>query len=57
LLDGHVHHRLLDVGLYPVLQARFAAADLFERQLAALFVQLLKTVKAIARIAHHFASL
>jgi hypothetical protein len=38
-----------------VLDARFSPANLFQRQLAALLVQFLETVKAIARIAHHFA--
>ena len=55
LLDGHRDDCLLDVGLHPVLQHRLALADFFQRQLAAFFVELFETVKAIARIAHHLA--
>jgi hypothetical protein len=38
LLQGHLHDRLLDVVLDPILRTRLAAADLAQRQLAALVV-------------------
>jgi hypothetical protein len=34
----------------------FPSADLLQGQLGALLIKLLKTVKAVARVAHHFAS-
>jgi DDE superfamily endonuclease len=51
LLDGDIHHRPLDLRLRPVLQAGLAPADLLKGNLAALLVQLLKPIKAVAAVA------
>src|SRR5215469_10728548 len=55
LLDRQRDGRLLDLDRYAVLQHWFAPADLLQRQLAAFIVQLLKPVKAVSAVAHHFA--
>jgi hypothetical protein len=55
LLQGHFHNGLFNVILDPILRARFASADLPQRQLAALVVQFLKAVKTVPGIPHHLA--
>ena len=57
LLDRKLNHRRLNLGRHPVLQQRLAPADLLQRQLAALLVQLLEAVEAVARVAQHLAGL
>src|SRR5438270_12906476 len=52
-----LHNRLFDVRLGSVLQTWLPPADLLQRQLAALLVQFFEPVEAIARVAHHLASL
>src|SRR5215472_14956659 len=55
LLDRQRDGRLFDLDRCAVLQHGFAPADLLQRQLAAFVVQLLKPVKAVSAVAHHFA--
>ena len=57
LLDRHLHHRLLDRRIDAVLFDRLPLADLGQRQLAALLVQLLKAVETVAAVSHHLAGL
>src|SRR3954463_5539747 len=57
LFDRQLHHRLFDVRLGPGLQTWLPPADLLQPQLAALPVQFFEPVEAIARVAHHLASL
>jgi hypothetical protein len=57
LVGGHFHNGLFDMRFDPILQTWFAPADLFERQLAALVVQLLEAIETVARVTHHFAGL
>jgi hypothetical protein len=47
LLDGDGGHRLLDLRRRAVLQHRLAAADLGQRRLPALVVELLEAVEAV----------
>src|SRR4051794_28433608 len=57
LFDRQLHNRLFDMRLGSVLHTRLTPADLLQRQLAALLVQFFEPVEAIARVAHHLASL
>jgi hypothetical protein len=57
LLQSDLDHRFFDVLFDPVLGAGFASADLVQRQLATLLVQLFEAIKAISRVAHHLAGL
>ena len=52
LLEGDFHHRGLDLRGDPILQHRLAAANLGQRQFAALLVEFLKAIEAVARVAH-----
>ena len=54
---GERHDRLLDRDRHAVFQDRLAAADLLERLLAALIVELLEAVEAVAAVAHHLTGL
>jgi len=57
LVQGDLHHRLLDVLLDPVSGTGFASVDLAQGQLATGLVQLFEAVKAVAGIAHDLAGL
>ena len=57
LLERELNNGLLDLLGHPILQHRLLAADLLQRQLAALIVQLFETVEAVAAIPHHLAGL
>src|SRR5215831_11663087 len=57
LLNRQVDRRLFDFRRGAVLQNRFAAADLLQRQLAAFVIQLLEAVKAVPAVAHHLTGL
>jgi len=57
LLHGESHDRLLDLGGDAVLQYRLAAADLLEREFAALVVEFLEPIEAIPAIAHQLTGL
>src|SRR5262249_54810546 len=48
---------VFDLLRHAVLQHRLLAADFLQRQFAALVVQLLKPVEAVAAITHHLAGL
>ena len=50
-------HSLLDLWIDAVLQQRPATRDLLQRGLAALVVQLLEAVEAVARVTHDAAGL
>ena len=52
LLEGDFDHRGLDLRGDPILQHRLAAANLGQRQFAALLVEFLKAIEAVARVAH-----
>jgi hypothetical protein len=47
----------VDLRCRAVLQHRLVPADLLQRQLAALIVKLLETIKAVAAVPHHLAGL
>jgi hypothetical protein len=57
LLHRQLHDGFLNMLLDPVLDARLATADFLQRQLAAFLVQFLEAIEAVARVAHHLASL
>ncbi len=57
LLDGQPDDRLLDGRLHPIAQDWLAPGHLRQRDLAALFVELLKAVEAVARVSHDLAGL
>jgi hypothetical protein len=52
-LQRELDDSLLDLRVNAVLQQRPAARDLLQRGLAALVVQILEAVEAVARVAHH----
>src|SRR6266849_4146428 len=51
--DRQLGHRLLDLRHHPVLQDRLAPRDFLQRRLAALVVEFLEAVEAVAAVAHH----
>src|SRR5439155_26321463 len=57
LVDRHLYHRRLDRRVDAVLLDRLPLADLGQRQLAALLVQLLKAIETVAAVSHHLARL
>jgi hypothetical protein len=57
LLEGERNDRVFDLLRHAVLQYRFLAADLLQRQLAACVIKLLEAIEAIAAVAHHLAGL
>ena len=57
LFNGKGDDGILDLGRHAVLQHWLLAADLLQRQFAALVVKLLEPVEAIPAIAHHLAGL
>ena len=57
LLDRQFDHCRLDRRIHPVGQDRLCPADLLQRQLATLVVELLEPVKAVAAVPHHLAGL
>ena len=57
LIDGHRHHRRLDLRRGAVLQVGLGAGDLGQRQVTAFFVEVAEAVEAVPRIAHHPAGL
>src|SRR5262249_2789674 len=57
LLDRQRYDGSLDLLRHAVLQHRLLAADFLQRQFAALVVELLEAVEAVATVAHHFAGL
>src|SRR5512133_1153977 len=57
LLDRQRYDGILDLLRHAVLQHRLLAADLLQSQFAALVVELLEPVEAVAAVAHHFAGL
>jgi hypothetical protein len=57
LLDRQFDHCRLDRRIHPVGQDRLCPADLLQRQLATLVVELLEPVKAVAAVTHHLAGL
>jgi hypothetical protein len=57
LLQGKCDNLCLDLRRDPVRQDRLLAGDFLQRQLATFVIELLKPVKAIARVAEHFAGL
>ena len=57
LLDGHLHHGLLDRRVDAVLLDRFPARHLGQRQVPALLVELLKAIETVAAVSHHLAGL
>ena len=52
-LQRQLDHGLFDLRVDAVLQQRPATGDLLQRGLAALVVQILETVEAVARVTHH----
>src|SRR5262245_15426991 len=57
LLDRQRYDGSLDLLRHAVLQHRLLAADFLQPQFAALVVELLEAVEAVATVAHHFAGL
>ena len=57
LLDRQLDHRLFDLRRGAVLQDWLAPADFPQRQLAALIIEFLQAVKAVAAVAHHLTGL
>src|SRR5262249_42554956 len=57
LLDRQRYDGVFDLLRHAVLQHRLLAADLLQRQFAALLVQLLKPVEAVTAVTHHLAGL
>src|SRR5215475_5514246 len=57
LLNSQFNDGVLDLLRHPVLQHRLLAADLLQRQLAALVLKLLEAVEAVAAVTHHLAGL
>ena len=57
LLNGERNDGILYLLRHAVLQHRLHAADLLQRQFAALLVELLEPVEAVVAVAHHFSSL
>src|SRR5690606_21976337 len=56
-LDRHLDHGFLDRRIDPVLLERLAARHLGERQIAALLVELLEAIEAVAAVSHDPAGL
>src|SRR5262249_27628072 len=57
LLDGQRYDGVLDLLRHAVLQHWLLAADFLQGQFAALVVELLEPVEAVAAVAHHLAGL
>src|SRR6516164_4572576 len=57
LLDRQRYDGILDLLRHAVLQYRLLAADFLQGQFAALVVELLEPVEAVAAVAHHLAGL
>src|SRR5262249_21187687 len=57
LLDRQRYDGILDLVRHAVLQHRFLAADFLQGQFAALVIELLELIEAVAAVAHHFAGL
>src|SRR5262245_20071078 len=57
LLDGQRYDVVLDLLRHAVLQHWLLAADFLQGQFAALVVELLEPVEAVAAVAHHLAGL
>src|SRR5262249_34147756 len=57
LLDRQRYDGILDLLRHAVLQHRFLAADFLQGQFAALVIELLEPIEAVAAVAHHFAGL
>src|SRR5256884_2158041 len=57
LLNGERNDAILDLLRHAVLQHRLLAADFLQGQFAALIVELLEPVEAVAAVAHHLAGL
>ena len=57
LLNGERNDGVLDLLRHAVLQHRLLAADFLQAQFAALVVELLEPVEAVAAVAHHLTGL
>src|SRR5947208_16333883 len=57
LLDGERNDGVLDLLRHAVLQHWLLAADFLQAQFAALVVELLEPVEAVAAVAHHLTGL